>query len=256
MNAARTILITGASGNLGSKLRQHLHGRYPLRLVDMHAKGDPEILQADLSLWDATWVEAFHGVHTVVHLAADPGATQPWEKLMAPNLDALIMVFTAAVQAGVKRLIYASSNHAMGGYREVPEVAKITVDLPPLPGTRYEHNGAPLNSIAYGAAKLFGERLGKCYADMYGLSVIAVRIGWVQVGDNRPTTLPADRDTWFRQMWLSNRDFCHLLERCIEADAALRFAVVNGMSANTGMRWDIEPTRTLLGYEPQDDVTR
>jgi uronate dehydrogenase len=256
MHTARTILITGASGNLGSKLRQHLHGRYPLRLLDVHSKGDPEIMQADLSLWNAAWVEAFRGVHTVVHLAADPGATQPWKKLIGPNLDALIMVFTAAAQAGVKRLIYASSNHTMGGYREIPEAGKITVDLPPLPGTRYERNGVPLNSIAYGAAKLFGERLGKCYADIYGLSVIAVRIGWVREGDNHPATLPADRDTWFRQMWLSNRDFCHLLECCIEADAALRFAVVNGMSANTGMRWDVEHTRTLLGYEPQDDVTR
>jgi NAD+ dependent glucose-6-phosphate dehydrogenase len=57
---------------------------------------------------------------------------------------------------------------------------------------------------------------------------------------------------WLRQMWLSNRDCCQLLERCIAADPAIGFAVVNGMSANAGMRWDIEYTRRLLGYEPQD----
>jgi hypothetical protein len=57
-------------------------------------------------------------------------------------------------------------------------------------------------------------------------------------------------------MWLSNRDFCQLMEQCIVADIAGRFAVVNGMSANTGMRWDIERTRELLAYAPRDDVTR
>jgi hypothetical protein len=57
-------------------------------------------------------------------------------------------------------------------------------------------------------------------------------------------------------MWLSNRDYCHLMERCLLADLPGPFAVVNGMSANTGMRWDLDATRRLLGYEPQDDVTR
>jgi uronate dehydrogenase len=57
-------------------------------------------------------------------------------------------------------------------------------------------------------------------------------------------------------MWLSNRDFCHLMERCMVADLPERFVVVNGMSANTGMRWDIGATRRLVGYEPADDVTR
>jgi hypothetical protein len=90
----------------------------------------------------------------------------------------------------------------------------------------------------------------------HGLSVLAVRIGWVQPGPNRPEDIPPDRDDWFRLMWLSNRDYCQLMERCIREAPELRFAVVNGMSANTGMRWDLDPTRQLLGYEPQDDVTR
>jgi NAD+ dependent glucose-6-phosphate dehydrogenase len=57
-------------------------------------------------------------------------------------------------------------------------------------------------------------------------------------------------------MWLSNQDFCQLMTKCLEADPAIRFAVINGMSANTGMRWDIEATKKLVGYEPKDDVTR
>ena len=66
--------------------------------------------------------------------------------------------------------------------------------------------------------------------------------------------MPAGRGDWFRLMWLSNRDYCQLMERCLTADASIRFGVVNGMSANTGMRWDIEHTRRLVGYEAQDDV--
>ena len=112
------------------------------------------------------------------------------------------------------------------------------------------------DSTPYGSAKLFGERLGKCFAAAHGLEVIAVRIGWVQPGKNRPQDVPPERGPWFRLMWLSNRDYCQLMEKCISAEPALRFAVVNGMSANTGMRWDIEHTRRTLGYEPQDDVTR
>lgn len=253
MSSDRTILITGANGNLGRKLRQHLTGRYPLRLVDVKSD-DPAVSQADLATWDHGWVNRFQGVHTVVHLAADPNASATWEKLVGPNMDALLNVFTAAAQQGVKRVIYASSNHAMGGYKDVPEPATITTDIPPKPGTHYITNGEPRNSIAYGSAKLFGERIGKCYADSFGLSTIAVRIGWVRPGDNLATEIPGDRETWFRLMWLSNRDFCHLIECCIEADPTIRFAVVNGMSANAGMRWDIEHTKALVGYQPQDNV--
>ena len=64
-----------------------------------------------------------------------------------------------------------------------------------------------------------------------------------------------DREDWFRMMWLSDHDFCHLMECCITADPDLQFAIINGMSANTGMRWDLSDTKRLLGYEPVDDVT-
>lgn len=249
----QTVLITGASGNLGAKLRRHLQGRFPLRLLDINPKGDPEIVQADLSAWDEAWVSLFDGVDCVVHLAADPKADQTWPKLVGPNIDAVINVFTAAAQGSVQRVIYASSNHAMGGYKDILEPEKIGAETPPQPGTHYVVNGETRDSTGYGAAKLMGERIGKCYADSYGLSCIAVRIGWVRAGENRPEDLPAGRE-WFKLMWLSNRDFCQLIERCITADPSLEFAIVNGMSNNEGMRWDIEHARQLVGYEPQDGV--
>jgi uronate dehydrogenase len=252
----KTVLITGAAGNLGGKLRAHLEGRYLLRLLDINAGDDSKIISADLSRWDPAWVEHFRGVDAVVHLAADPTANQTWEKLLAPNMDAVVNVFSAAAAAGVRRVVYASSNHVMGGYQHDSQAGVLTTELPPRPGTLYIGQGQARDSTPYGSAKLFGERLGRCYAEMHGMSVLAVRIGWVRPGANRAQDIPPEYVDWFRLMWLSNRDYCQLMERCINADPALGFAIVNGMSANTGMRWDIERTRRLIGYEPQDDVLR
>jgi NAD+ dependent glucose-6-phosphate dehydrogenase len=251
----RTVLITGAAGNLGAKLRRHLEGRYELRLLDIDPGGDAAIVRADLSRWDAAWVESCRGVDGVVHLAADPTAFQTWPNLVRPNVDAVVNVFLAAAQGGVRRVVYASSNHVMGGYQDDP-APRLTTEMPPRPGTHYVSGGQQRDSTPYGSAKLCGERVGKCFAEAYGLSVVAVRIGWVRPGENRAEEVPAERGPWFRLMWLSNRDYCQLMERCLVADLPAPFAVVNGMSANTGMRWDIDQTRRLVGYEPQDDVTR
>ncbi len=256
MSQTPTILITGSAGNLGSKLRQHLEGRYPLRLLDRPGVGDPASHGADLAVWDSSWTNLFSGVDVVVHLAADPTAQQSWPALVGPNVDALLNVFHSAVRAGVKRVVYASSNHVMGGYKDLAEPWLLTTSLPPRPGARYVVHGEQRDSSDYGSAKLFGERLGHHLAVAQSLSVIALRIGWVQPGANRSQDIPAERGDWFRLMWLSNRDYLQLMEKCILADPAIRFAVLNGMSANSGMRWDIEETRRLVGYEPQDDVTR
>jgi nucleoside-diphosphate-sugar epimerase len=254
--ASKTVLITGATGNLGTKLRRHLEGRYHLRLLDINNRGDSAVVQADMSRWEPAWVAQFRGADAVVHLAADPTAHQTWPNLMGPNADAMIHLFQAAVQERVPRVIYASSNHVMGGYQNDPEPTRLTTDLPPRPGARYVSDGQQRDSTAYGSAKLFGERLGKCFAEAHGLSVIAVRIGWVRPGANTAGEVPLERGPWFRLMWLSNRDYCQLMERCIEADSSIRFAIVNGMSNNTGMRWDLDYTRQLVGYDPQDDVNR
>jgi hypothetical protein len=90
----------------------------------------------------------------------------------------------------------------------------------------------------------------------HGLSAIVVRLGMVAPGTNRAEAISPQTGPWFRQSWLSNRDYCQLMARCIEATPLIRFAIVNGVSANTGMRWDIQYTRDLLGYEPLDDVTQ
>ena len=256
MTAPRRVLITGAAGNMGRKLAAHFVDRHELTLLDRDARGDARIVVADLSVWSDDWAKRFEGVDTVFHFAADPEAYRAWDELIAPNVDALIHVYEAAARAGVRRVIFASSNHVMGGYQDEPRV-RLSHDTPPQPGLRYVVDGQPRTSAAYAAAKLFGERLGKTFAESRGLETIAVRIGWIWRGAaNEPRNLPRERGEWFRLMWLSDRDFLQLMDRCLEADLSDRFAIVNGMSANTGMPWDLEPARRLLGYAPQDDIAR
>ncbi len=248
----KTIVITGAGGNLGGKLRAALAGHYALRLIDKEAHEDAPVLPFDLGVWSDTWADLFMGAQAVVHLAANSKAHARWEELLSPNVDAVLNVLHASVRAGVRRVIIASSNHVMGGYQYDCIPGELTTDLPPRPGTRYVVNDQTRDSSAYGTTKLFAERVARWYAEEFGLSVLAVRIGWVRPGENRREDLPADRGEWFRQMWLSNRDFCHLMKCCLEASEAIRFEVVNGMSKNPGMPWDLEHTCRVVGYKPQD----
>jgi NAD(P)-dependent dehydrogenase (short-subunit alcohol dehydrogenase family) len=238
-DSPRTVLITGASGNVGRKLRAAWAGKYDLVLLDRKAGDDPDVMEADLADPDEGWLEYFHGVDTVVHLAANPNEFATWEELEQPNLDALANVFHAAALAGVERVIFASSNHAMGDYRNQGD-GPITVDLPPLPDG------------AYGAAKFMGERLGKSLAHAFDVTFVALRIGWVQRGENRPETLP---DDWARSIWLSNADLIRLFDRAVEADLDVgEFVVVNGLSANRGTRWSLAEAEEWLGYRPLDDA--
>ena len=236
----RLVLITGASGNIGRKLRAAWAGMYDLVLIDSAADGsDPDVEAADLSEFDEGWADLFEGVDTVVHLAANPNEFAPWPELQGPNLDTVANVLHAAALAGVDRFVFASSNHAMGGYRDRGD-EPLDEDLPPLPGN------------AYGATKLMGERLGRACSSAFDLDFIALRLGWVQPGANRPETLP---DDWSRGLWLSDADCARLFTRAIEVDlGSVSFAVVNGTSRNRGSRWPLDRAETLLGYIPEDGI--
>lgn len=259
MTASNSILITGAAGNIGSKLRAHLSRQYILKLIDIENRQDSGIQQADLSQWSDQLVALFRDVETVIHLAADPYDYKSWEELTPWNLDALNNVFVAAIEARVPRVIFASSNHVMGGYKSEPGTgAWLNADLPPRPGTRYEMPaGSPRDSTAYGAMKLFGERLGKCYAHAASAVCIAVRIGMVnRYSENKIEGLSEDLDPWFKRMWLSTPDLCQLVEKAISVPLPPKtFMVINGMSDNKNMVWDIENARMVLGYSPKDGVT-
>jgi NAD+ dependent glucose-6-phosphate dehydrogenase len=238
----RTVLITGACGNIGRKLRAAWTDTYELVLIDKAVTdddADADVIEADLAVLDDDWITHFHGVDTVVHLAANGNEFAPWEELLGPNLDALANVFHASALAGVERVIFASSNHVMGEYQHLGD-GPITVDMTPMPDG------------PYAVTKLVGERLGRSLARAFDLTFIAIRLGWIQEGKNRPETLPHD---WARLMWLSNADLIRLFDCAVEAEIEDRlYVVVNGMSRNHGMRWDLSDAAELLGFLPKDNA--
>ena len=233
----KTVLITGAGGNIGTKLRAHFSGLgWTLKLLDVDAKGDAAITAADLSVWDDAWAQQFEGVDAVIHLAGRPSPRTSWADAVRYNFDLMQNVYEASARHKAKRLVFASSNWVMAGHRFAEG---------PLPTDREPF---PIN--AYGVSKLVGERLGRSYHERCGLSVICFRIGYLQRGDNIPGP-EMGWGSWGQSMWLSNRDLCQAMERAVLAEN-IGFEVLNLMSDNPGMRWDIETTKHKIGYAPKD----
>ncbi len=234
---SKTVLITGAAGNIGSKLRAHFSSLgWTLRPLDIDAGGNPEIEVADLTEWNEAWVSRFAGVDSVIHLAGNPSPRTSWASAQRDNIDMTANVYEAAALHRVQRVVFASSNWVMAGYR--PSAGPLTTDMPPH----------PINP--YGVSKLIGERIGRSLHARRGVSVICFRIGYLQRGDNQPGA-HLGWSTWGQAMWLSNRDLCQAMERAVLAES-VGFAVLNLMSDNPGMRWDIETTRRTIGYAPAD----
>lgn len=237
---SKTVLITGATGNLGAKISAHLAAKgYDLRLICLNPAGRQDVITADLAKYEASWARVFSGVDAVIHLAGEARPTANWDTVLPLNVTSLLNVFEAMRQYGGSKMIFASSNWVMAGYRFSTE--KITTKLPPR----------PINP--YGISKLFGERVGESWVHTDpqpgSHSFVAFRIGYCQADDNRPGP-HMSMGQWGQEMWLSNRDLTHAIELAVESN--IGFAVLNLMSANPGMRWDIEETRKTIGYKPQD----
>jgi nucleoside-diphosphate-sugar epimerase len=277
------IVITGAAGNLGSKLTAHLQsapwctsivGIDPKPLAD---RGKFHAIAADLrDPADRRWIEPVEKSDAVVHFAAQsPAPDSSWPEA-AQSVD---MTFNLLQHVGHTpcRFIFASSNHVMGGYKDAPLPVgeSLRAATPPRPGTRFFDGTEYRLPTAYGGSKLISERAVAARSAATLLTGVNVRIGWVQPGDNLPGTvnpqgggrrigpgLPdqAELDratTWFRGMWLSNRDFLQLMERALTAPAdrwPTRAIVVSGVSNNTGTRWNLDECREWLGYHPLDDI--
>jgi uronate dehydrogenase len=226
------VLITGAAGHIGRALRAGLAGRYQLRLADIApqapAGAGEEVVSADITRLEEL-LPVMQGVETVVHLAGIPDE-DTWQKIRDMNIEGCYNVFEAARQAGVKRVVFASSNHAVGFHRR----DRMIDDTVPLrPDSRY------------GVSKVFGEALGRLYADKHGMSVACLRIGSFRADD----TVSAPRHL---NTWISHRDMVQLTQRCID-HPDFHFVIAYGVSDNARNRWSNANAR-FLGYQPQDDA--
>lgn len=214
-----TVLVTGSAGTIGSALMQRLPSfGWEVRGFD-RAEGDITVA-TDLD-------SAMTGVSAVVHLAGQP-TEAPWPVIRDANIEGTFQVFEAARRHGVRRIVYASSNHAVGF---TPVADELPADLPPRPDT------------LYGVSKVFAEALGRYYVDRYGMQVACLRIG---------TFAELPPDTRSLSTWLSPGDCARLVDACLRAPE-LTYALLWGVSNNTRRTWSLEAA-VALGYQPRDDA--
>ncbi|MEO6624695.1 MAG: NAD(P)-dependent oxidoreductase [Burkholderiaceae bacterium] len=223
------LLLTGAAGGLGKALREPLAANCAvLRLSDLAPIGAPganeEIVQADLA--DARAVSAaMEGVNAVVHMGGI-SVEGPFGPILQANIVGVYNLYEAARTCGVKRLIFASSNHVTGFYRQSET---ITADAPPRPDS------------LYGLSKAFGEDLSRFYFDRYGIETACIRIG---------SSFPEPRDRRMLATWLSYADLHRLITACLTTPV-LGHSIIFGVSGNAVTWWDNSRAKHV-GYVPQD----
>ncbi|MER6093018.1 NAD-dependent epimerase/dehydratase family protein [Streptomyces bluensis] len=236
MPAPRTVLLTGAAGGLGTLMRELLpeYG-YELRLLDVRPiEGEPDAITADLADTDALR-EAVRGVDAIIHLAGI-SLEAPFEKILKANIEGTYNLYEAAREEGIKRIVFASSNHAVGftprpqGEAPFDTGALIPIDTPRRPDT------------FYGLSKSFGEDLAQLYWDRHGMETVSVRIG---------SCFKEPKSVRMLSVWMSPEDGARLFHAALTAED-VRHTVVYGSSANTRLWWDLTTARAL-GYAPQDD---
>lgn len=228
----KKIALSGAGGQLGSVVRAALVARgTPLRsaagskalvpLVD-----GEDVMHGDLR--DPAVVDRLlQGVDVLIHFAGT-SVERPLPEIIENNLRGLVEVYEGARRQGVKRIVFASSNHAIGMY-PVTEHLSLDCELRP--------------DGFYGLSKVWGEALARMYWDKHGIESVCVRIGSCL---ERPTE-PRHLSTWF-----GHRDLLHFLDRCVEAEN-VGFLTIWGVSANTRSWWDNSGAERL-GYQPTQNA--
>ncbi|HAL39463.1 MAG TPA: NAD-dependent dehydratase [Polaromonas sp.] len=229
------LLLTGAAGGLGKALRERLKVNCSvLRLSDVQAFGEAaageEVVLADLA--DAAAVnDMVKGVDAIIHLGGI-SVEGPFSPIFQANILGVYNLYEAARKYGVKRVVFASSNHVTGFYRQDQTITA-------------EHPARP--DGLYGLSKAFGEDLSRFYFDRYGIETACIRIG---------SSFPEPKDRRMLATWLSFDDLHRLITACLTTPV-LGHSIVFGMSANAVTWWDNSRARHI-GYVPQDssDVFR
>ena len=238
------VLVTGAAGSIGSVLCSGLVDRGHT-VVGMDLTPEPGGFPGEWATADCTDPDAVEAVFTaaaraggldaVVHLAGRPTEGSLPEEVTS-HVVTTAALLDAMVAHGVTRIVYASSNHAVGRTPR-PDMSTdvstdlLTVDVRPRPDT------------FYGVAKVAAEALLSLYVDRYGIDAVSARIG---------SFLPQPETVRSLATWLSHDDAVRMFDAALTAPDP-GFAVLYGVSANTRGWWDLEPGRAL-GYDPQDDA--
>jgi uronate dehydrogenase len=224
------LLITGAAGALGSDLRRRFAGQFPIvRLSDVAPMGPAgageEVMPCDLA--DAAATAALcRDVDAIVHLGG-VSREADWPRIMAANIQGAVNLWEGARMAGVDRVLFASSNHAIGLYRRSQTI---------------DHTAPPRPDSRYGLSKAFGEDTANLYAYKHGVRGFCMRIG---------SCFPKVTNARALSTWLSYPDFERLVRVGLTADYV--FEIVYGVSRNTRSWWN-NANAYRLGYDPQDNA--
>ncbi|WP_269502027.1 NAD-dependent epimerase/dehydratase family protein [Burkholderia sp. IMCC1007] len=220
------LLLTGAGGKLGKVLRDRLR-RYAdiVRVSDIVDVGaaamQEEVVRCDLA--DGAAVHALvEGVDAIVHMGG-VSVERPFEEILPANIQGVFHLYEAARRHGVRRVVFASSNHVIGYYRQ-GEVIDARVPLRP--------------DGYYGVSKAFGEQLSRFYFDRYGIETVCLRIG---------SSYPEPADRRMLSTWLGYEDLEQLIVRALFVPR-VGHAIVYGVSANRDLWWDNRPA--VLGFAP------
>ncbi len=243
------VIITGGAGLIGSVLIDKLSSTYEISSLDVKPADGVQSFIGDLSDADSI-LPAFKDQDVIVHLAADPRAYSEWDSNLANNFIGTYNVFEAARQCGVRKVIFASSNHVCGGYyldepwKHIRDGNFGALTKGEYPLIDESHRVRP--DGYYGTAKAFGEALGSYYADYHNIHSIHLRIGWV-ISDDDPSFSP-----YALSLWLSHRDCAQIVRLSIEAANSLRYAIFYATSDNKWKIFDITNAKNTLGYTPED----
>jgi nucleoside-diphosphate-sugar epimerase len=268
------VLITGAHGRVGTAITEFLDpDEYEFTLLDVDEGPSPangSSVVADVCDYDAVRPH-FEGQDALVHLALIRGTggihsrEVAWSDALAANLEGINNVYEAARDAGLDRVLFASSNHAVGMV-EVRNAPQVYHDR----GIRTDHTEPHRPDSRYGLTKSYGEDLGRLLAEAHGIRFYGLRIGAVREAEYDHPYGDAERGVdegrfergseeyeeqvaRMKGLWQSRRDLAHMVECCLR-DETVEWDHFYGLSAND-RRWldDLEHARETIGYEPRDN---
>lgn len=266
------ILLTGGSGRVGTAITDQLHpdDAYSFHVIDQATHPAIDTTNADVTDYDAIR-PVFDGKDVVIHLARTPGPDVTasnreikWSPQFLANLKETTNVIQAAIAADVEKIIYASSNHAVGMY-ELLNAPEVYYDS----GLLVDHTVYPRPDSVYGVSKVFGEGVGRFAVDAHDRVFYALRLGAVRsqeydhpYGDaerrvdsgefNRGDPEYKEQVARMKGLWQSRRDLANLVECCLLDDEG-SFEIFYGVSDNDRRWLDIEHAKNTVGYSPKDN---
>ena len=242
------ILVTGMSGRIGSAVRRRMEGNHQMYALNRRDVPGVPTTRADIADLDAIR-PAFTGMDAVVHMAAG-FESEGNDRMLLSNLTGSYNIFEASREAGVKRVVYASSGRVISNYeRDEPYKAIVEGRYDEVPANFpvIDHLAQVRPESLYGCTKLWGEALARYYSETFDMSCIVIRVGYVN------DEVMANSTRGFSH-WSSQRDIAQLVERCVEAPDDLRFDIFFGTSGNKWNYRDIEHARNMVGYAPEDNA--